>query len=65
MKKVLIIGGYPKSLINFRGRLIESFLNRGYEVVACAGGECEYTSNKLSKLGVKSIFDLNEITFFF
>ena len=51
MKKILIIGGNPK----FRGKLLESFIENDCIVVACASGNCEVTSNELTKLGVKYI----------
>ena len=55
MKKILIIGGNPKSLIKFRGKLLESFIEKGFNVVACASGNCETTSHELTKIGVKYI----------
>ena len=55
MSKVLVIGGHPKSLIQFRGQLLQSFQESGYRVVACAGGECHETIKKLSKMGVEYI----------
>lgn len=39
MSRVLVIGGYPRSLMNFRGKLLETLRARGHEVMACAGGE--------------------------
>ena len=36
MAKVIIIAGFAKSLINFRGELINDFIKLGYEVVAMA-----------------------------
>ena len=53
MKKILIIGGYPKSLIQFRGKLLEIFIKQGYEVTACSDGYDEKISAKLNKMGVE------------
>lgn len=55
MKKILVIGGSPKSLINFRGELIKRFLSHGLKVYACAGGESDYLKNWFNKVGVKFI----------
>ena len=55
MNKILIIGGDPKSLIKFRGKLLESFIKNSCDVVACASGDCEASYNELTKLGVKYI----------
>ena len=34
--KVLVIGGYAPSLLNFRGPLLSALASRGHDVVACA-----------------------------
>jgi glycosyltransferase involved in cell wall biosynthesis len=52
MKKILIIGGAPKSLIKFRGKLLESLIKNDYDVVACASGDCKTTVKQLTELGV-------------
>ncbi|MDC1387334.1 glycosyltransferase family 4 protein [Candidatus Thioglobus sp.] len=74
MSKVLIIGGEPKSLIQFRGKLLESFKKYHYKVVACANGSCPDTISQLSKIGVDyvparimraSFNPLNDLIFFF
>jgi glycosyltransferase involved in cell wall biosynthesis len=38
MAKILIIGSWPRSLVNFRGKLIDELLVRGHEIYPCAGG---------------------------
>ena len=38
MSRVLMIGGGPRTLMDLRGRLLESMCARGHNVVACAGG---------------------------
>ena len=43
--KVLVIGGLPKSLVNFRGHLIAEMQARGHNVVASAGGMICYREN--------------------
>jgi glycosyltransferase involved in cell wall biosynthesis len=53
MNKILIIGSEPKSLIQFRGKLLESLVSYNYEVVACANGVCNQSVAKLKKIGVE------------
>jgi glycosyltransferase involved in cell wall biosynthesis len=48
----LVIGGWPPSLVNFRGRLLEAMRERGHEVVACAGGEDDIVAARLQEMGV-------------
>jgi len=55
MKKVFIIGGYPKSLIQFRGKLLESFIKEGYRVTACSDGIDSDTIEKLKLIGIEYI----------
>ena len=74
MKKILIIGGYPKSLIQFRGKLLESFIKKGYAVTACSDGIDEEITMKLHEMGVEyvpanikrtSVNPFNDIFFLF
>jgi glycosyltransferase involved in cell wall biosynthesis len=53
MSRVLVIGGYPRSLMNFRGKLLESMRARGHEVVACAGGNDVATLAFLETRGIR------------
>ncbi len=55
MKKILIIGAKPKSLINFRGELIEMLGNYGYEVTGMASHHDELISEKLESINSKLI----------
>lgn len=52
MAHVLLIGSYAPSLIGFRGKLLESLLNRGHEVSACASDSTEDNLADLYSLGV-------------
>jgi len=74
MSKVLIIGGEPRSLIQFRGKLLESFKKYNYKVVTCANGSCPDTISQLSEIGVDyvparimraSFNPLNDLIFLF
>jgi glycosyltransferase involved in cell wall biosynthesis len=50
-KRVLIIGSFAPSLINFRGPLIEAMIAQGHSVAAAAPGIDERTSAALRELG--------------
>lgn len=55
-QKVLINGGFSKSLINFKGDLIRRFRARGYDVLACAAeADDQATVDKLAEWGVKYV----------
>ncbi len=53
--RVLIIGATTRSLWNFRGKLIESIIENGNEVVTCAGEFHEQTVNWLKSIGADYI----------
>ena len=53
MNKLLIIGGEPKSLVNFRGELLGELVKNNYQVVACANCNCLQSATKLKKIGVE------------
>lgn len=53
MAKLLIIGGLPVSLVNFRGTLIRELVGRGHEVLACAGGEDVAVADSLHAMGAR------------
>ena len=55
MSRVLMIGGGPRTLVNFRGRLLESMRERGHEVIACAGGEDHEVEAYLRGMGVRYV----------
>jgi glycosyltransferase involved in cell wall biosynthesis len=68
--KIIIIGGLPDSLINFRGDLIRSFVECGHEVIAMAGNAsvelitaieelgCRFVSFPIERNGLNPISDL-------
>jgi glycosyltransferase involved in cell wall biosynthesis len=68
--KIIIIGGLPDSLINFRGDLISSFIDSGHEVVAMAGDAstelikeieclgCQFKSYPIERNGLNPLSDL-------
>jgi len=53
MAKVMLVGGVPTSLINFRGPVISELLRRGHEVVAVANGADSAVRDALHLLGVR------------
>jgi len=53
MSRVLVIGGYPRSLMNFRGKLLEALRARGHEVLTCAGGSDPATQAFLEQRGIR------------
>ena len=53
--KLIIIGSYAPSLINFRGKLIEAAVNHGVQVVAMAPDLDEETIRALNDLGAEAI----------
>jgi glycosyltransferase involved in cell wall biosynthesis len=50
--KILIIGGYGPSLINFRGPLLKAFIKEGHEVFTAAPADDAGTAATLEKSGV-------------
>lgn len=52
MSRVLVIGGWPPSLVNFRGKLLEAMRALGHEVITCAGGDDPDVAARLNKMGV-------------
>ena len=51
--KILVIGGIAKSLINFRGDLLNDMLQKGHEVHTAAGETSEEDKVSLQALGVQ------------
>ena len=51
--KILIIGGIPRSLINFRGPLLRALVAAGHEVVAAAAPAPEDVVAELNVVGVR------------
>lgn len=54
MSKVILVGSYAKSLILFRGPLLEDLVRAGHEVIACAPEIPESIEAELKKLGVRA-----------
>ncbi len=52
MSRILVIGGGPRTLMDLRGRLLESMRAHGHEVFACAGGEDNDVESYLRNIGV-------------
>jgi glycosyltransferase involved in cell wall biosynthesis len=50
--RVLVIGGWAPSLIQFRGSLLAAMVARGHEVIATAAGGDEPTRAALSAMGI-------------
>ena len=71
MAKIMIIAGFGRSLINFRGDLIKEFLAKGHEVVAIAPETdcaeeiramgCGYHSVPLTRSGINPFEDVGSI----
>lgn len=53
MARILMIGSYAPSLVNFRGKLLEELLHCGHEVFACATDAREDVLADLQSLGIR------------
>jgi len=51
--RVLVLGGFADSLINFRGELLRSLRGRGCEVIACAPDASPQVRQALAGMGVE------------
>lgn len=51
MARVLVIGSYAESLINFRGQLLQEMVRLGHDVLACAPDASPVLEEKLLSLG--------------
>jgi len=51
--KIIVIGAITKSLLNFRGPLIQAIIRAGHLVTACANGRDLATEQKLHKIGAE------------
>ncbi len=54
-KRVLVLGGYAPSLLNFRGPLLKAMVECKCEVVAAAPGLTEDIRSGLAELGVRAL----------
>jgi len=52
MAKVILLGSYAGSLINFRGALLRALTNQGHDVIACAPGGDEGIVRRLAAIAV-------------
>ena len=52
MSRILIMGGFADSLVNFRGDLLTELVQRGHKVFACAPGASEELRQNLTEYGV-------------
>jgi len=50
--RILVIGGLIKSLINFRGPLLQTMASAGHSVIACANGHNFAIEEKLKKMRI-------------
>lgn len=50
--RILIIGGFSESLVNFRGPLLQALVSLGHSVFTCASGANPTVEEKLRALGV-------------
>lgn len=54
-KRVLVLGGYDRSLVNFRGALLRQLAEAGHEVCAAAPAETAGVPGQLASMGVRFI----------
>jgi len=54
-KKVLVLGSYAPSLVNFRGPLLEAIAAAGHELVACAPPEPGWSPREVERLGARFV----------
>ncbi len=54
MSKIIVIGSYAPSLINFRGPLLSEMKNLGHEIITFAPEIDKKTSESLKTIGIKS-----------
>lgn len=52
-RRVMVIGGYSPSLLNFRGPLLRALVQAGHEVVACGPEDDERVRDGLAAIGVR------------
>ncbi len=55
MARVVILGSYAESLVQFRGHFIRRLLREGHQVVAAAPGPCEAVASTLSGWGARFV----------
>lgn len=52
MTRVMVMGGFSESLINFRGAMLKRMVELGHDVIACAPGATTEEKEELARLGV-------------
>jgi glycosyltransferase involved in cell wall biosynthesis len=52
-KRILVVGAYPPSLLNFRGPLVAALAAAGHDVVGMADGEAPAVAAQLEALGAR------------
>jgi len=55
MAKVMLVGSFARSLVNFRWELMESLVARGHEVTACASDSDASTREQIASLGIRYV----------
>jgi len=55
MSKIVVLGSYAPSLINFRGHLLKEMVNLNHKVYACAPSIDDTIFKKLCDIGVVPI----------
>ena len=53
MARIVVIGSFARSLITFRGRLLEDLIASGHKVMACAPGASGPVHRQLEAIGVE------------
>lgn len=51
--KIMLLAGFDKSLLNFRGSLIHAMIAAGHQLIACAPAETTGVGDELQKIGVR------------
>tara|TARA_R110002167_G_scaffold168531_9_gene366302 strand:+ start:232 stop:1341 length:1110 start_codon:yes stop_codon:yes gene_type:complete len=54
-KQIIVVGGLPESLLNFRGDLLSAFKARGFKVTAMSGLASDSIKLQLAAKGIKHI----------
>ncbi len=52
MARIIVLGGFADSLVNFRGVLLSEMVKHGHEVIACAPNASVDVQSELFRLGV-------------
>ena len=55
MKKIIVIGSFAESLLNFRGHLLTRLVEKGYDVVACAPDASDDLIEALARMHVSYV----------